>query len=481
MIRRIATAALVLLGLAACATARAPAPAPPAAAAPDRTRLPERGPPPELRLPAQRHFVLANGLRVRLVEYGRLPIVALELVVDAGGLHDPADRPGLASLTADMMNEGTRTRSATRISDEVGFIGATLSAAAGFDSATLVGASLTRHLPKLAELFADVAMNPSFPEADFRRVQDERLVSLLQQRDQPHTVAAKAFAEVFWGEHPYGHWLAGTEGSVKAMRRRDLAEFHARRWTPAGAELVVVGDVKEADLRALLEPTLGRWTAGQPGAPPVAAPPRGQPRTVAIEKAGAPQAQLQLGMPGVPRSSPDHVAAEVVFQVLAGGTSSRVFRNIREAKGYTYGIGGRSDARRLGGSSVLGGSVKADRTGEAIRDILEEVRRLREEPVPPGEMEDAKAALVLGLPAGFATAGGIAGHLAELVVHGLPDDHWNRYVDQVQAVTAEDVRRVARQILDPARVTLVVVGDAAVVRPQLQGLPIGPVELRPAR
>jgi predicted Zn-dependent peptidase len=264
------------------------------------------------------------------------------------------------------------------------------------------------------------------------------------------------------------------------MTPRELAEFHARRWTPAGAELVVVGDVKEAELRALLEPTLGRWGAGRPGAVPAAATPRGEARTVVIEKAGAPQAQLQLGMPGIRRSSPDHVAAEVVFQVLGGGTSSRLFRNIREAKGYTYGIGARADARRLAGSSVLAGSVKADRTGEAIRDILEELRRLREEPVPAGELEDAKAAIVLGMPAGFATAGGIAGHLAELVVHGLPDDHWNRYVDGVRAVGAEDVRRVAQRILDPSRLTVIVVGETAVVRPQLEGLPLGSVELRPA-
>jgi predicted Zn-dependent peptidase len=476
MIRRLRLAALLVA--AACATARAPSPA--ATAAPDRVRLPERGPPPELRIPAQRHFALSNGLRVRLVEYGRLPIVALSLVVDAGGAHDPEDRPGLASLTADMMNEGTKTRSATRISDEVGFIGGTLNATAAFDSATLTGASLSRHLPKLVELFADVAMNPSFPEADFRRVQDERMVSLLQQRDQPHAVAAKAFSEVFWGKHPYGHWLSGTEESVRGMTPRELAEFHARRWTPAGAELVVVGDVKEAELRALLEPMLGRWGAGRPGAVPAAAPPRGEARTVVIEKTGAPQAQLQLGMPGIRRSSPDHVAAEVVFQVLGGGTSSRLFRNIREAKGYTYGIGARADARRLAGSSVLAGSVKADRTGEAIRDILEELRRLREEPVPAGELEDAKAAIVLGMPAGFATAGGIAGHLAELVVHGLPDDHWNRYVDGVRAVGAEDVRRVAQRILDPSRLTVIVVGETAVVRPQLEGLPLGSVELRPA-
>jgi predicted Zn-dependent peptidase len=477
MIRHLAPA-LLLAG--ACATTRAPAPGAAALAAPDRTHLPERGPPPELRLPAQRHFALSNGLRVRLVEHGRLPIVALQLVVDAGGLHDPEDRPGLASLTADMMNEGTATRTATQISDEVGFLGATLAATAGFDSATLTGASLSRHLPRLVELFADVAMNPSFPEADFRRVQDERLVTLLQQKDQPHATAARAFAEVFWGRHPYGHWLSGTEASVRALAARDLAAFHARRWNPAAAALVVVGDVEEDELRALLEPALGRWGQSPPGAAPAAAPPRSEPRTVLIEKAGAPQAQLQLGMPGVPRSSPDQVATEVLFQVLGGGTSSRLFRNIREAKGYTYGIGARADARRLGGGSVLGGSVRADRTGEAIRDLLEELRRLREEPVPAEELEDARDAMVLGLPAGFATAGAIAGRLAELVVHGLPDDHWNRYVEQVRAVGPEDVRRVAGRVLDPSRLTLILVADTAAVRPQLEGLPIGPVELRPA-
>jgi zinc protease len=453
----------------------------PAQAGPDRSRVPPAGPPPELRVPVQEHFVLSNGLAVRLVEYHRLPIVALDLVVDAGGAHDPPDRPGLASMTADMMNEGTRTRSATRISDEIGFIGGSLDAVAAFDSASLVGASLSRHLPKLVDLLADVAMNPTFPAKDFRRVQDERLVALLQQRDQPAAIAARTFAEVFWGRHPYGHWLAGTEPSVKGMRPADLARFHARHWTPAGAELVVVGDVDEAALRALLEPTLGRWRGAGPAARPSRpAPPPGVLRTVLLEKKGAPQAFLTFGMPGIPRSSPDFVATEVAFQVLGGGTSSRLFRDLREKKGYTYGIGARADARRLGGSSLVGGSVKAQNTGEAIRDVLDELRRLREEPVPAEELRDAKNAIVLGMPAGFATAGGIAEHLAELAVYGLPDDYWTRYATEVRAVTAEDVQRVARGALDPSRLTLVVVGDAGVVRPQLAGLPIGSAELRPA-
>jgi predicted Zn-dependent peptidase len=496
---RLLAAVLAALQAAACAAPRAEAPPPPAAAAPpsgasaavapvpapapagpDRAEPPRRGPPPELRVPSQTHFTLSNGLRVRLVRYDRLPIVALNLVVDAGGARDPKDRPGLASMTAEMMNEGTRSRTATQISDEVGFIGASLNAVAGFDAASLVGASLSRHLPKLAELFADVAVNPTFPKVDFRRVQDERVVALLQQRDQPPAVAGKAFAEVFWGSHPYGHWLGGTERSVKAMTPAELARFHARFWTPAAAELVVVGDVDEAGLRAVFEPTLGRWRAAAPAPRPSSAPPAGVRRTVVIEKAGAPQAFLQLGLPGIPRSSPDYVATQVAFQVLGGGTASRLFRELREAKGYTYGIGARADARRLAGSSIVAGSVKADATGEAMRDLLDQLRRLRDEPVPAAELDDAKAAIVLSMPAGFATAGGIAGHLAELAVHGLPDDYWNRYVDEVRAVTPADVQRVARQVLDPSRLTVVVVGDSKVIAPQLAGLPIGRVELRGA-
>ena len=222
----------------AAATASAPAAAPaaepaaaaepaPQAAAEAARALPPLGELPPLRLPAQQHFQLANGLAVRLVEEHRLPIVALELVVDAGAARDPGAQPGLASFTADMLTEGTATRSATQISDEVGFLGASLDAGAGPDSATLAGTVLTRHLPRLLTLFADVAMNPAFRRDDFDRVQDERRVALLQQRDQPLIVASKAFAVAFWGRHPYGHPVIGTEAGLEATRPADLARFHA--------------------------------------------------------------------------------------------------------------------------------------------------------------------------------------------------------------------------------------------------------------
>lgn len=461
------------------APAAAPAAAP-APAGPDRSRVPERGAPPELRLPEQRHFTLANGLRVRLVEYRRLPIVALNLVVNAGVARDPRGKPGLASFTAAMLTEGTRTRTATQLSDEAGFLGATIRAGAGADAASVTGAVLAKHLAKYVELFADVAMNPAFPRKDFERVQDARLVTLLQQRDQPQAIASKAFVPVFWGAHPYGHYVLGDEASVKATRPKDLAAFHARHFGPRNAELVVVGDVDEATLRPLLEASLGRWKRQRESPPLTGAAPAAPHRTLVLEKADAPQSYLLLGMPGLARSSPDYVAASVAFQVLGGGSASRLFRNLREEKGYTYGIYAMGEARRLAGASVITGSVKADVTGAAVKELLAEIRRLREEPVPRGELEDAKDALVLSLPADFSSAGGIAGRLAELALHGLPDDYWNRYADEVKQVDAAAIQEVARKYLDPAKLTVVLVANPSVVAPQLAGLPLGKVEVRPA-
>ena len=471
-----------LLGAAlACAAPARLAPAAPAGAVPaaDRSRIPPAGPPPALRVPAPERFVLSNGLAVRLVEYHRLPIVALHLVLDAGGVHDPADRPGLASFTAAMVTEGTRTRSATRISDEVGFIGASLSAGAGFDAAFVSGSVLSRHLPRLVEIMADVTVNPAFPAEDFARVQDQRRVALVQQRDSPGAVAAKAFAGLFWGSHPYGHWLMGTEASLEAMAPADLRRHHAARWRPGAAELVVVGDVEAARFRPLLESAFAGWPAGAPaGAPPAAAPAAGR-RAVLVEKVGAPQTYVMMGMPGIARGSPDYAPVQVAFQILGGGSASRLFRNLREEKGYTYGTYARADARKLGGSSMVVGSVKAGQTREALGALLAEVEALRKAPVSARELEDARSALVLSLPSDFATAAGIAGRLAEQVIHGLPDDSWERFAEAVRRVTADDVLRVARRDLDPARLTTVMVGDPAVVRAQLDGLPIGSVEVRP--
>ena len=471
--------ALVLaLAIGACAGAP-PKPAP-AAPPTDRSHVPVPGPAPALKLPRQEHFQLSSGLRVRLVERHELPIVALHLVVDAGAVHDPGQRPGLASFTAAMMTEGTKRRSATRISDDLGFIGASLAAGASFDAASLSSAVLSAHLDELLDVLADVLVNPSFPRGDFRRVQDQRLVSLLQQRAIPGAAAARAFTTLYWGDHPYGHWLQGTEASVKATRREDLVRFHAARWRPNVSELVVVGDVSANDLKAKLEKALAGWKgkAAPSLVAAVAKPPRLQ--TLLLAKRGAPQAFVMMGMPGLPRSSPDYVAAEVAFQVLGGGTSSRIFRELREKHGYTYGMYARVEARKLGGASLVVGSVKADVTGAALKALLQQIADLREKPVSQGELDVARNSLLLSLPADFAIASGIAGKLAEEVVYGLPDDYWDGFAAQVARVSPEDVRRVAERYLDTSKLTTVLVCEADAVRPQLQGLPLGPIEVRRA-
>jgi predicted Zn-dependent peptidase len=257
--------------------------------------------------------------------------------------------------------------------------------------------------------------------------------------------------------------------------------FHASRWRPSASELVVVGDVTEPDLKAKLEKALASWEGrALPATRPVVPAPDAPLETELIQKRGpAPQAYILMGMPGVARSSPDYVASQVAFQILGGGMSSRLFRNLREEKGYTYGVYARSEARKLGGASVIVGSVKAEVAGAATQVLLQELARLRDEPVGRDELDVARNALLLSLPGDFATTSGIASKLAEEVVFGLPDDYWEDYAAQLANVSGADVQRVARRYLDPGRLTTVMVCDPAAVRPQLRDLPLGPVETRP--
>jgi len=477
--------ALFGAALIACGSARlkhAEAPGEAGAPAPVlRSRVPEPGPPAALRLPTQHHFELANGLRVRLVEEHKLPIVSLHLVVNAGTVTEPPGKPGVASFTAAMLTEGTRRRSATRISDDLGFIGAGLTAGSSSDFAWVSGSVLSAHLAELLDIFADVVANPAFPRADFRRVQDQRLVSLIQERDRPGATVAKAFQALYWGDHPYGHWPLGTEKSVRATRREDLMRHHASRYRPNASELVVVGDVEESNLKALLEKALRQWRGTAPTPPRPARPRPPALQTLLIGKRGpASQSYVMMGMPGLERSSPDYVAGEVAFQVLGGGTASRLFRDLREKEGYTYGIYARPDARKLGGTSLIVGSVKADVTGAAMRALLKEVADLRERPVMPEELAVARNALLFSLPADFATAAGTADKLGEEVVFGLPDDYWEQFAGQVAQVSTADVQRMAQKYLDAAKLTTVMLCNPTQVRPQLDALPLGTIEVRDA-
>ncbi len=260
--------------------------------------------------------------------------------------------------------------------------------------------------------------------------------------------------------------------------RDDLVRFHADHWRPGAAELVVVGDVDAATLRPVLEKAFAGWKGTAPARPAAVEAPEGKRRAVLVEKKGASQTFLILGMPGIARSDPDYVTAQVLFEVLGGGSSSRLFRDLREKKGYTYGLAARESAQRMGGVSYMGGGVRADATGQAILDLLAQVKALHDVPVPAAELADAQDGLVRALPGDFATAAGTAGRLAEQVVYGLPDDWWGRLPERLRSVTPSEVQGVADRVLDTGRLTTVLVGDPEVVKAQVAGLPLGDLEVR---
>jgi len=385
------------------------------------------------------------------------------------------DKPGLASLTADMLDEGTTHRTALQIAEELSFIGARFSTGAGWDAAGVNLTTLTKHLDQALEILADVVLHPSFPENELERLRKDRLTSLMQQKDQPTVVASNVFAKVLYGEHhPYGQPTLGTEASLQGITRQDLESFYRTYFHPNNAALIVVGDVKPEDLTARLEKVLGGWTKGEFPPPGVPTPPkRGGTQIFLVDKPKAAQSEIRVGLVGVPRPHPDYFPLLVMNTVLGGQFSSRLNLNLREAKGYTYGARSFFDFRKGPGPFVASAGVKTAVTDSSVIEFMNEIRRIRDEALTPQELEFAKATLIRRLPAQFETPAQIAGQLAALVLYDLPDDYFDTYVQRVNAVSVADVQRVAKQYLDPEHLAIVIVGDVATIREGLAKLGYG--------
>lgn len=478
-----AVCALVAVGASGCGAASrevAERAAPPAGgvARVDRTVPPQPGPPPEFRLPALQRHRLSNGLSVTIVEQHELPVVDLRLVVRTGAAADGPQVAGRASLTADLLDEGTTTRSALELADAIDFLGAELTTYAGWDASIVSMHVLTPRLEPALELMADVVLNPSFPEDEFERKKRERLTALLQEQDEPRVLAAKAFAAAVYGpEHPFGTTVQGTRESVERLDRQAVVDFYRTYYRPNNAFLVVVGDVTPATLLPLLERVFGSWQPAD--VPPVRlpAPPAAQPTAVyLVDKPGAAQSELRMGHVGVARDTPDYFSLVVLNTILGGSFTSRLNTKLREEKGYSYGAGSAFDLRRAPGPFLAGTAVFTDVTDSAVVIVLDEIRRIREEPVPAAELERAKNYLALGFPGRFERTDGIAGQIVELELYGLDDAQVNRYVERIRAVTAEDVQRVARQYLDPDHMVIAVAGDRAKIEERLRAAGIGPVQ-----
>jgi zinc protease len=467
----VAVAAVVLVALGATL---------PAQQAPDRTHPPQPGPPAALNLPAIQKRQLSNGLPVWMVELHKVPVVQVNLVVFAGSADDPAAKFGVASLTAAMLQEGAGSRSALEIADAIDFLGAELGAASGIDSC-----ALRLHVPvaRIADalpIMADVAFRPTFPKDELERLRTQRLTSLLQSRDDPATIASLSFSRVLYGpSHRYGTATTGTVETVKSFTTDDLRAFYAAAFRPNNAALLAVGDIVPEKTMALFESSFGSWKA--PGGAPVKAklPAVQEPAkrdVYLIDKPGAQQSQIRIGWIGVPRSTPDYFPIQVLNTILGGSFGSRLNMNLREKHGYAYGASSAFDMRASAGPFVASAGVQTDKTSEALKEAFNELDAILR-PVPTDELARAKNYVSLRFPNGFETTGGIALRLEDALVYHLPDDYFSKYVQNIQAVTAADVQRVAQNYIQPSRFAVVVVGDRKTIEPGMSALNFGPIKI----
>lgn len=444
----------------------------------DRSVMPGSAPSRSFRPPVPRRERLDNGLNILYVENPRLPMVSMSMVVDAGAVHDPPRRPGLSHLTAAMLPEGTPTMTSQDISEEMEFIGAHLVSSADYEQMSVSTAPLTQHLGRGMEILSDVVTHASFPEHEFDRVRREWLIDLRRIADDPNLISWRAYRSLLYGrETPYGSPLAGTEESIGSITRDEVAARFRQAYVADAATLIVVGDTKGDDITTLAQARLGHWTPGTKHQAPdtqSTATRNQQPTSTTIylaDKLGAAQSVIRAGHLTINRRDPDYHALNLLSYLFGGHFMARMNQNLRQDKGYSYGFHSAIDWAT--GPSALGawGAVQTDVTKESVIEVLKEFEDIRTgRPVEEQEFADAKNGFLKGFPSLFETQTHLLAQLERMVMFGLPDDYYSTLEAQYEAVTLDDVRRVAIEHVNNERLSLLVVGDAAVVEPSLEEL-----------
>lgn len=448
---------------------------------PWRHAVPPAGPAPKVALPAAHRFVLANGLTVLHHYNPALPLVAAEIVIKAGASANPASRPGLAGFTAAMLDEGTGKRSAGQIAQDLAQLGAHFSAGSGAETSLISLMSLKSNFGKTLEIAADIVRNPAFAEAEIARQRASRLGDLAQHLEDAGAMADEMASLALYGPgHPFATGALGTEAAIRATTRADLFGFWQQHYIPNNSALVLSGDLTEPEARALAEAHFGSWQAGP--APERRAAPAvgGTARVVIVPKADASQTALQVTLLGTDRKTPDYAALEVLNAALGGLFTSRINTNLREDKGWSYGVYSMFDYRRTAGPFEIVGSVRTSATGAAVSEIFKEVRALREHRLPADELKTAINAQVLSLPGHFDTNEGVGASLASIFAYDLPLDYYSTLAEQFERVTAEQVQAVAQRYLVPENMVVVAVGERKKIEAQLKKLKLGPLEVRDA-
>ena len=452
----------------------------PTAAAADRSKLPDTGAPPVARFDAFERFELANGLQVVLAERRAIPVVNLRLMVDAGFAADQFGAPGTANLAMDMLDEGTKNRTALEISDEISLLGATLGTGSNLDISSVSMSALKENLDDSLDLFADVILNPVFPLDDFARLQRRQLVSIKQEKVQPRTMALRIFPKLIYGEgHAYSLPFtgSGTEASVASLTTDDLASFHATWFKPNNATLVVVGHITRRELEPALNHKFRRWRAGDVPKKNIGTVAHRDKATVyLVDRPDSEQSIIFAGHIAPPRNNDAEVAIVAMNQVLGGSFTSRLNMNLREDKHWSYGAF--TQIVSAGGQRpfLAFAPVQTDKTKESMIEIKRELDDIRgSRPPDTDEIAKVKDQRTLSLPGRWETASSVLNAIGEIVRFGLPDDYWDNYADSVRAVTEKQIISAASAVVRPDRLVWVVVGDRQKIEAGIRELGFGDI------
>jgi zinc protease len=467
-------AALILL-TSTVLLAQAPA-APPAEAPKFKGKAPVNEEILKIKLPRAQEADLSNGAHLMVLEDHRVPSIQFQIImIGAGGYYDPSDIPGLADTTASLMDEGTTSKTSEQIAQALDTMAASVGVSAnqGSQIATLTGSALTDQFDHVLTLAADILLNPSFPEKELGLYKVRARASLEEQRTDPDFLREERYSKAIYGSHPASS-MGLTRESLEKVTRDALVAFHKKNYVPDHAIIGVSGDITLAEARTKFEGALKTWAKSNTQRPGVVDPPdSGAMKVSLVNRPGSVQTAFMVGEQALNRAAPDYDAVTVMNQIL-GGSNGRLFRELRERKGYTYGVYSFARALRYRGDVRAQMDVRTDVTEASLRDMLAEFAKMRDEVVPPGEFKDAQRALTASFALSLENPAELLNLYIVRQLYNFPVDYWDRYTDRITAVTPAQVQAAARKYLDPKKLQIVAVGDAAKIQPALKSF--GPLE-----
>ncbi|MHC4138858.1 MAG: M16 family metallopeptidase [Planctomycetota bacterium] len=424
-----------------------------------------------------RKATLANGLRVIMVEHHELPVVAIELLVKAGSVHESREKPGLAHIVTQLLREGTRTKGSLGISEEIDFIGGTLSVDCEYDSSSVTTTALVKHFETILNLLSEVARFPTFKTKEVELHRDKAITAILREKDNKASIAGRHFSEMLYDEHPYAHPPIGTIEGLKTISRDEIIQFHKTHFLPNNSILTVVGDIDYENTLAGIKEAFGDWKKGdvsKPTLPPV--PKIDGYKIRIVNKSDLTQTEIRLGHTGIARDDPDYFALMLLNYIFGRGPASRLYTKIRAEKGLTYGASSGFAARKLRGPFYIKTYSKNETAIETLRLVLDELKKLKSSGVTREELDSAKSFYVGHYPLSMETPAQIASKIIVQEFYGLPEDYIDKYLDNVRAVSMEDIDGAIKRVLDPGNVVITLVSKAEDILEEAKAL--GDVELK---